>query len=225
MSKVRTAVFCDFDGTVTRRDVGYSIFNHFSGGRNDELLPDWKTGRISTRECLVREAAMSPVSSDELTDFLEQFKLDPGFPDFVNRCRQEGLDLFVISDGLDLYIRHLLKKFGLDDLPVLANHGVIENNHIRIEFPFDNEECERCGSCKGERIQEYRDRQDGDSRVVFVGDGYSDACATTAADWLFAKKDLEAYCQMNHIEYIPYDTFYEVTRKLVQLEIFTLNLT
>jgi 2-hydroxy-3-keto-5-methylthiopentenyl-1-phosphate phosphatase len=79
---MKTVVFCDFDGTISRRDVGYSLFHHFSKGQNELLLPDWKSGKMSSRECLTREAAMVHASSDEIFAFLEQFEIDPGFVQF-----------------------------------------------------------------------------------------------------------------------------------------------
>ncbi|MBU2534459.1 MAG: HAD-IB family phosphatase, partial [Alphaproteobacteria bacterium] len=135
MTKLRTAVFCDFDGTITLRDVGYSIFHHFSGGRNDELLPDWKSGRISSRETLLREAAMSPLTAEQLYAYLDTFEIDEGFAPFVTRCRESGCELIVVSDGLDLYIHHLLGKYNLTDLPLITNHAFLADGHIQIEFP------------------------------------------------------------------------------------------
>ncbi len=221
MDGIKTAVFCDFDGTITRRDVGYSIFHHFSNGRNDALLPDWKSGKLSSRDCLLQEAAMAPVTEEELFPFLDQFEINPGFPEFVEQCREHDIDLFIVSDGLDLYINYLLQRFHLTSLTVIANHAYIENGHITIEFPHHNKTCRRCGSCKGERIQEYRDKYDVKTRIIFVGDGYSDACATTEADILFAKKDLEAYCRMHNITYRPYDDFFDIIRELEREAVFS----
>lgn len=221
MDEIKTAVFCDFDGTITRRDVGYSIFHHFSNGRNDVLLPDWKSGKLSSRDCLLQEAAMAPVTEEELFPFLDQFEINPGFHEFVEQCREHGIDLFIVSDGLDLYINYLLQRFNLTTLTVIANHAYIENGHITIEFPHHNKFCSRCGSCKGERIQEYRDKYDTKTRIIFVGDGYSDACATTEADILFAKKDLEAYCRMHNITYRPYDDFFDIIRELEREAVFS----
>lgn len=216
----RTAVFCDFDGTIARRDVGYSIFRHFSGGRTEELLPDWKAGRISSREILLREAEMSPVTEPELLQFLRDFDLDPGFPAFVERCRLHQLDLFVVSDGLDLYIDHLLRHNDLAHLNLITNHGFFCGSRIHVEFPHDNRHCTRCGSCKGERIREYRDRQNSPIRIVFVGDGLSDACATGEADLVFAKKDLERYCTTHNIPYTNYRDFFDVARAMERLGYF-----
>ena len=217
MSNVHTAVFCDFDGTISRRDVGYSIFHHFSNGRNDELLPDWMSGRMSSREILRAEAAMAPLTETELYRYLDGFEIDAGFTPFVERCRRQGIDLQVVSDGCDLYINYLLAKHDLADLPVITNHAYVDDGYLVIEFPHDNKTCTKCGSCKGERIREYREKRDKETRVIFVGDGFSDACATAEADLVFAKKDLERYCHMHNIEFTKYDTFFDVARELENL--------
>ncbi|MEW5993697.1 MAG: MtnX-like HAD-IB family phosphatase [Candidatus Zixiibacteriota bacterium] len=223
MKDAITAVFCDFDGTVTRRDVGYSLFHHFSDGKNDALLPDWISGRITTRECLLREAQMISTSKGEIHRFLDRFELDPGFPQFEGLCRSNGVDLIVVSDGLDFYIKHILKRFHLDYLPVIANHGIVENGSISIEFVHENRQCRRCGSCKGERIREYRSARGQASRIAFVGDGYSDACATKEADIVLAKKDLERFCLHNHIAYCKYNDFFDVACKLNELGLGTVD--
>jgi len=212
---MKTAVFTDFDGTVARRDIGYHLFNHFSQGRNDELVPLWKSGELTTRECLLREAAMVHASPEEIYRFLDQFELNHGFADFVQQCRDNDIDLVILSDGLDFYIHYVLKRHGLSGLNVTANRGSLVDNGVNVTFPYDNSSCDRCGSCKGERIREYRLRHPGVT-ALFVGDGYSDACGVAEADLVFAKKDLEHYCLKHNIDHVKYDTFVDVSRHLVE---------
>ncbi|RKX29537.1 MAG: hypothetical protein DRP47_01495 [Candidatus Zixiibacteriota bacterium] len=220
MIDTQVAVFCDFDGTIARRDVGYSIFHHFSNSRNDELLPDWKAGRLSSRDCLLKEAEMSPMTEEELFSFIDQFEFDSGFAPFVEKCQVVSIDLIIVSDGLDLYIDYLLKREGFEHLKLIVNHGYIDGNRLIIEFPHHNQICRKCGSCKGERIQEYRQQHEGNTNIIFVGDGYSDACATTEADVLFAKKDLERYCRMRNIKYQLYDDFFDVAEQMDSMGLF-----
>jgi 2-hydroxy-3-keto-5-methylthiopentenyl-1-phosphate phosphatase len=214
---IQTAVFCDFDGTIARRDVGYHLFRHFSGGKNEELIPDWKAGRLSTRDCLVQEAAMVHATKDAIYRFLDRFELDKGFESFAKLCRSQNVDIFIVSDGLDFYINYVLKRHSLNHFPVLANIGRIENGRITVEFPYRNFTCQRCGSCKGERIREYKNDHPSANRIVFVGDGYSDACAVKETDIIFAKKDLEKYCLSYDINYYKYDDFHDVAQQMVIL--------
>ncbi|MCK5547368.1 MAG: MtnX-like HAD-IB family phosphatase [Thermoplasmata archaeon] len=212
---MKTAIFCDFDGTISRRDVGYSIFHHFSNGKNDELLPDWKSGRMSTRECLTREAEMVRATAEEIYAYVDQFEIDRGFADFTDLCDRSDVPLFITSDGLDFYIRRLLDKHGLHHMHFTANVGLVRNGGIEVSFPTENISCERCGTCKGERIQRFREEAKEPQRVIFVGDGYSDVCATREADVIFAKKDLAQYCLENNISYLEYDTFFDVARLML----------
>ena len=214
---MKLLLFCDFDGTISQRDVGYNLYHHFSGGRNDELLPDWKAGRMSSRECLTLEAAMVTATSEEIMAFLEQFPIDPSFGDFVALAKKNGAMPTILSDGLDFYIRHILGRNGLEHIPTISNIGHLNGSGLTIDFPRTNRNCTRCGACKGEIIEEFRERESGPVTTIFVGDGYSDICATRSADLLFAKKDLERYCVEHKIAYTKYDTFFDVGRVLIEL--------
>jgi 2-hydroxy-3-keto-5-methylthiopentenyl-1-phosphate phosphatase len=215
MEKTKTVIFCDFDGTVTRRDVGYHMFHKFSDGRNEALIPAWKSGEMSSRECLLREAEMVEASRNDIYAFLDTFEMNSGFAEFVDLCRKNNVHLAILSDGLDFYIRYLLERHGLAHVPAISNIGRAEDNGITIEFPYPPASCGRCGNCKGERIAEYRRTVDGDRRVVFIGDGMSDTCAIEQTDLLFAKKDLARYCAQKNIPYTDFDTFLDVARVLI----------
>ncbi len=212
---MKTAIFCDFDGTISRRDIGYNLFHHFSQGRNDELVPLWKNGELTTRECLLQEAAMVHASPEEIYRYLDQFELNQGFESFTRLCRSSSVDLTILSDGLDFYIEYVLRRNQLNDLPLIANAGRLENHSLIVTFPHENQSCDRCGSCKGERIREFR-RKHGEITAVFVGDGYSDVCGASEADLILAKKDLEQYCVMHNIDHVRYDTFHDVSRLLTE---------
>ncbi len=220
MNNARTAIFCDFDGTITRRDIGYSLFRHFSEGRIDPFVELWKNEELTTRECLTKEAAMIDATAEQIYSFLDQFELCRGFREFVNYCKACSADLTILSDGLDFYIEYVLKRYELSELPLLTNHGRFENNRLVVSFPYDNRDCDRCGSCKGERIREYR-ADHPEKVVVFVGDGYSDACGAAEADLVLAKKDLEHYCIKHNIEFTKYDDFHDVIHFLSDRGILT----
>jgi 2-hydroxy-3-keto-5-methylthiopentenyl-1-phosphate phosphatase len=207
-------VFCDFDGTVSQRDIGYHFFLHFSGGETLKLIPDWKSGRLSSRECLTREAEMSRVNPEQIQPFLEDFGISPGFAEFVALCEHNRVPLSIISDGLDIYISWMLRRHDLERVPVMSNKAVLNSGRITLEFPFDNGACTRCGNCKGQRIRDYR-KEHPDVTVVFVGDGMSDLCAIGEADILFAKKDLEKYCRSRNIDFVAYHHFPDVAHWLL----------
>ncbi len=159
---------------------------------------------------------MVHASAEEILRFCDGFDIDESFVPFVRNCRASGVPVMIISEGLDFYIKRILARYDLADIPVICNLGFLENETIRIEFPHVNRTCRHCGSCKGERMSEHREKAIGALRIAFVGDGYSDACAAREADVLFAKDDLEEYCIEHKIAYNRFKTFYDVTEQLTQ---------
>lgn len=216
MSAIHTAIFCDFDGTISTRDIGYHLYHHFSNGRVEELIPRWKAGHLTTRDCLILEGEMVRASADEIYQFVDQCEIDPTFPEFAALLKAQNVPLLVASEGMEFYIKRLLARHGLDWLPVSSNIGHMENNGIRMEFPNSARHCPGCGNCKAARMAEYRQSITGESRIVFIGDGYSDACGAREADLVFAKKDLVQYCQDERISYTGFDNFHDVWRELKQ---------
>lgn len=214
------SLFLDFDGTVASTDVGRSFFTTFSDGRNIPLVKRWAKREISSVECLTGEAELISASRDELIEFSRQFDLDPGFGELYSLCRSEGVPVHIVSDGLDIYIKTILRKHGFDQVPVLANRAVFDNGHLSIEFPHLSSTCEHCANCKGAAIRKLV--RDGD-RSIFVGDGYSDLCAVSVADYLFAKADLADYLRKSGEEFLAYETLNDVSNRI--REIFHETLT
>lgn len=220
MSESDSVIFCDFDGTLARRDVGYHMYHHFTNGRCDELIPDWKAGRLSTRECLLKESEWFRGTTDDVFRFLDTFELNPGFDELLRYAAHSDIAVTIISDGLDLYIHYLLKRHGISGLNILCNHGRIEGDRLIIEFPYADPHNTGGGVCKGDRIAEHRHQQKRPVSVIFVGDGLSDIDALAETDILFAKKDLAQYCDQRNIPYTAFDTFKDVTRELIARSLF-----
>jgi 2-hydroxy-3-keto-5-methylthiopentenyl-1-phosphate phosphatase len=206
-------IFVDFDGTITRRDVGDSIFERFLPKElldrdwHRNIIEEWKAGRISSRECLIQECAHTKMTREELDSELETHTLIPGFGQFTDFCRRQNIRLSILSDGLDYYIEFILRKNGLNNIPFYANHMYFNATTIGVEFPFADNGCGRCGNCKRWHIES--EKRDGD-KVIYIGDGYSDRYAVRSADIVFAHRDLAEYCTRNGIPFFPFYDFFGV---------------
>jgi HAD superfamily phosphoserine phosphatase-like hydrolase len=186
--KSNLAVLCDFDGTISKGDIGNTLFRTYAGGRQwEELIASWERGEIGSKECLTRECLMAKVTREEIVSLAESFEIDRYFPEFADWCAGQGLPLAVVSDGLDFYIEVVLRKHGLSHLPLFANHLKFNENGIEPGFPYFGMGCEKCGNCKGYHVRRHKAQH---GRVVFVGDGYSDRCALDDADLVLAKGHL-----------------------------------
>jgi 2,3-diketo-5-methylthio-1-phosphopentane phosphatase len=200
-------VFSDFDGTISRRDVGATLFNHFSTDKNYGTVRLWMEGRISSRECLLRECAYITATRQELVEKSQEIEPQPGFADFLSLLRDHAVPLHVLSDGLDFYIDAFLRKWELGPLDVHTNRAYFLRGRLYPFFPYFRRGCGFCGTCKGERIASLSGHGE---FTVFIGDGLSDRCAIEHADLVFAHKDLVGLCHEKGIDYQPYKSFHDI---------------
>lgn len=213
-------VFVDFDGTISRDDVGNAFFRHFGGERCDEIVGRYRAGLIPATRCLEEEAdACGEFPFDEAVDFARRQEVDPGFRAFTEFCCASGISLTILSDGLDFYIHHILQASGITGVPVFSNrasfHAASEGKStLSVGFPFTDAECRRCACCK-RNIMVTRSAED--DVTVYIGEGYSDMCPVQYADIVFAKRELQTFCQENNISYFHYGSFSDVTPRLEQL--------
>lgn len=219
MSKV--AIISDFDGTISRRDIGHHFFGAFIPDRAGwlELLERWRIGLISSRECLEEEMARVRADREDLDTFIGNEGLDPYFKDFIDFCDRRKYEVLVSSDGLDYYVDWLLTRSGLGFLVFNANHLVLDDTVFRgIEFPhYNTMACTRCGNCKRYHVERFR--REGYC-TVYVGNGYSDRCPAEHADVVMAKGELLEHCRAQKIDHVPFENFRDVERELTQRFIF-----
>lgn len=206
------AFVCDFDGTVSPSDIGAAFVNRFRDGADDELasaLARWRAGEIGHRELTEIECSALRASAADAYAFARGFALDPEFAPFVSSALAAGHRVAVVSEGFDFYIADRLANAGLEHVPWSSNRVRFEGTRVIPEFPHANRGCGRCGNCKGERV---RDEQLEGRTVVFVGDGLSDRCGARAADRVFARGALLAWCEREGIAATRFDDFADVAR-------------
>lgn len=209
-------VLIDFDGTITLEDTTDGLFARFADPSWRELDAAWARGELSTGEQVRACYAMVRADHATINAYLDSLPIDQTFPAFVAACRKQGWPLQIVSDGLDYHIEHVLRRNGLDGLPVTSNHLHFEHETRVFAFPsmcpFDCPLGKRSeGICK--RLVVERTATNG-ARTVFVGDGTSDRCAVSVADWVFAKGSLALYCQQRGIAFTPFETFADVLEAL-----------
>jgi len=205
----KVLVLCDFDGTVSRTDVGNRLFRRFSGGGWREIDAAYVSGEVGSREAYRRAAAILDGDADRMLEFvLREADLDPDFRAFRSFCREQGHDLLIVSDGLDFYIEAILRSHSLEEIPVHANRIVFRpGQRPDIEFPWASEDCGLCGTCKRGILRSMRNRYD---RIVYVGNGHSDVCPSAEADVVFGRDHLLEVCRREGRPCIPFERFGDV---------------
>lgn len=194
------AVF-DFDGTVTLRDVADSILLRYTRLRAKDIA----SSNTTLTEELVRRCFLevkAPIA--ELQAYAARTaRLRNGFSELVHKSRAQGLPVEIVSGGLDLYLDHLLERWGLDWLPRHRGAAQDSPEGLAVHYRFLGEHT--LDSFKRERVRHYR-RQG--YRVLFAGDGTSDFAAAREADLLFARGPLLKLCRRDGVRARTLTTFH-----------------
>ena len=217
--KQSITIFSDFDGTISKVDVGNLIFKTFAGEAIIPIINSWKNNEISSKELLIRECKLAKINDfNDLFNLIDKQEIDDYFIEFVNICDNNYIDLFVVSDGLDFYIKRIFEKYNLYNLKYFSNkfNYKVENENLVIfpEFPYTDSECTKCGNCKRNHLLY---NSDDDSFIIYIGDGYSDRCPVEYADIIFAKRALASYCTAKKIPFIEFDNFKDINEKLLEI--------
>ncbi len=218
-------VMSDFDGTITKRDTGWVVFDELGLDEAWTIEYRWRDREISSMECLQGQWGLVSVPDAELMELLDSVETDERFPEFVRRAREAGAEVVVASDGLSLYLDRLLERMGFeicegdpdpddpdDCIARYVNAAQLTPEGVRISFPHANEACGQCGNCKTAHLSRLRLRYD---RVIYIGDGYSDRCPAMQADIVFAKDHLVGLMEENGLPYVPFEDFGDVIRTLL----------
>lgn len=215
MGAARWTILCDFDGTISVEDVIDALLDRYGRPGWEILERDWRAGRIGSRECMRGQVELLEMTRAELDAALAELWIDHAFPAFVDETRRLGIPVRIASDGLDYAIRAILARYGLDDLPVAANHlapGILPKLWT-LESPCQAAGC-RSGTCKCACVARARS---GGARTLLIGDGVSDFCAAERADFVFAKHRLIEHCRASGIPYVPITGFDEALELLPRL--------
>ena len=214
---MRVNVICDFDGTIALEDVTDSLLDRFADDSWKDVEAQWLAGKIGARECMARQVSLIEADYEKLNRFLDTVQIDPSFSSFVDRCKRfDEINLHVVSDGIDYAIRRILENNKLSHLRVKANALVaLPGNRYRLEFPHSMPDCNvLAGTCKCAIAQTRGEKARRAIPTLLIGDGLSDVCLASRADFVFAKDRLLDHCRENSIPHLPFATFSDVERQL-----------
>ncbi|WP_159016160.1 MtnX-like HAD-IB family phosphatase [Cognatiluteimonas profundi] len=209
-------ILCDFDGTVSIPDATDALLEQYARPEWKDLERQWHEGAIGSRDCMSRQVGLIEASEREIDRVCDGIPIDPAFPQFVEHARRLGLELVIVSDGLDRIIHRILANNRLDGLTVIANHLVQAGpRNWEMQSPHANHACVvKSGTCKcacaAHSIA-------AGNKVLLIGDGQSDVCVAARADFVFAKRRLLAHCQDEGIAHQPFDDFSDVLAMLPDL--------
>jgi 2-hydroxy-3-keto-5-methylthiopentenyl-1-phosphate phosphatase len=208
---VTSAVFVDYDGTITDLDTFDVLVRHFAGDAAWQAIEEsLQRGDVTLREALQTEASLVRSGFDEACAVLERaVTFDPAFGDFVADCERRGIALTIVSSGVEPVIRRALERHGLGAVAVVANGLDPDPSgwHIRFRDELAN------GTDKAGVVRAACERG---QFTTYVGDGLSDYDAALVAGYVYAKRGrrLERFLERRGVPFTAFESFRELVGRI-----------
>jgi len=212
MSK-RIILLSDFDGTVIDIDSGEYVLDRFAKGDWRYVEQQFRLGELSFEQSLRGEFGMITGSVDEILKKVDPAaSIRPYFADVVKFCQYSGIELKLVSGGLDFCIKHILERDGLN-VEVICPKSTFTHEGLKLEFPSLSNPTSF--SFKDDMVRNYQRKN---YRVLYVGDGYADYYALKEANMRFVMKGSVSaeLIRLNKIEAIEVADFEPVLNALAQ---------
>ncbi len=212
---MKTVVQCDFDGTITQEDQAFLLLDVFADGDWRRLLEDYREGRISVGHFNTKAFAMVREDRQTLVEFIRRrFKIRAGFDNLLAYCHRNGFRFAIVSNGLDFYIDAILNELGVEGIEVFAAQTHFTPGGIEVRYIGPD------GAQLESNFKEaYSSLFEGMGyRIIYVGNGLSDAPPAKQAHHVFARDELLACCKEANLDCTPFADLDDVVRGLELLE-------
>jgi len=211
--------FCDFDGTITKQDSLKLVLDRFAS-------PTWRSFEKaihlgSLPEVIALQKMMDLMRADfqEVLSFvLDQVEIDSTFAEFLDWTREHSGEVFILSGGFIEFIRPLLRREGLDEIPVFANSISVEAGRWKVMPRQFRRLCETQTHCKcasAEQIQ----ASDPGRLSYYIGDGHTDFCPARRFDLCFAKSALAEKLSSENMHFAKFENFGDVMAYFEELDL------
>ena len=194
----------DFDGTVTFEDTT-RLLDRLADPVWLIAEEDWLAGRIGSRECLARQAALLHATPAQIDAALADVRMDPDFAAFVHMARMTEATM------------EILRMVSIAASSACAGaHGRPDPCHLQSPSPCRQRwmgrriSCIRVGLPRTPAAYANAARPSTERMLVLIGDGRSDFCLASRADFVLAKASLAAYCTQYNLPFKPIGGFADV---------------
>jgi 2-hydroxy-3-keto-5-methylthiopentenyl-1-phosphate phosphatase len=212
-----TAIQLDFDGTVTEEDVSFLLLDTFVGTGWRKHLDEYSSGDITVGTFNKKVFSMMQADKKTLTGFVlssPRVKVRPGLKEFVDYCKHKGIKVVVVSNGLNFYIKAILKTLGIKGLEIHAAENKFDKNSLTVRYLGpDGKEVETGFK------ETYTDTLCKKGyQVIYIGNGTSDIYPARKAQYVCATADLMMACRKENLKCYPFNDFFDVKKIIENLE-------
>jgi 2-hydroxy-3-keto-5-methylthiopentenyl-1-phosphate phosphatase len=199
-------IFCDFDGTITEKDMVVTLCQKFCPNDWEPIVQDIVARKITVKEGVIALFAKIPSSKKaELIGYAhEVVRWRAGFKEFLEFCKANGLRFIVCSGGIDFFIEPLMAPFKPWIERIVSIPSDFSGPMIALRH---NYACDSEGTCKVKVMAEYPN----DTHLL-IGDSITDLHGAQHADVVYARAKLKDYLDQDKISYTPFETFFDILK-------------
>jgi len=205
---------CDFDGTITEEDVSFMLLDTFAQGDWRKVLRQHREHKISVGDFNAKAFAMVKVGREDLLEVARgKVELRDGLYELVTCCQSRGFRFVIVSNGLDFYIKAILKDVGLGDIEVYAAQTRFHPGGLKVQY-IGPDGTPLSSDVKEAYIRAFLKQG---YRVIYVGNGPSDISPAVHAHHVFATGELLDYYREMNLECKPFDDLNDIAKSLESL--------
>jgi 2,3-diketo-5-methylthio-1-phosphopentane phosphatase len=208
---MKKVLVSDFDGTIIKKDFFFYIIERLMNEEDIKPWNDYLERKITHFEALNRIFQKIHISEDYLHKIVLDMPVEECFTELVDFCRENDIDIYILSAGADYYIDIILDNLGIKDcVQLIANESTYSKENglkmkkLSADSPFYSENY---GIDKEAVIKFLKSKYD---LTVFAGDGTPDYNAAKWADKVFARGTLLELCENNNLDYVELDSYCKV---------------
>ena len=212
---MKTLIQCDFDGTITDKDASFFILDAFVEGDWRKLLAEYAERKISVGHFNTTAFNMVKASEPALLKTIEgKIKIRPGLQQLIDYCQRQSFKFVIVSNGLDFYIRSILRNIGLENLEVHAAETIFRPEGLEVRY-IGPDGIQLNSDFKEAYTRLFLSQG---YRVIYVGNGDSDIYPARLAYHVFAREKLIVRCKETKIKYESFDDLNSVVSGLGRLQ-------
>lgn len=206
IQKTNWALICDFDGTITLKDVGDVILTHFKAVTKQEIKDSYDADVDMAKWMKNTFMRLNATPKEIEKHLLKTILIRKGFKDIIKFCDKNNIPLEIVSGGLDLYSKPLFKKWNLKVKSFFGKAKFIKTGY-QISYPYLNGYS--LDDFKRARVKFHQTKK---RKVIFCGDATTDLKAAKIADKVYATKKLLSLCKTNKVETSWLRTFGDIKK-------------
>jgi len=206
-------ILCDFDGTVTERDVTDLVWDGaVPRGERRQMVDRVTSGQWTMHEYIAHGYSYVEESpSCILSELVQKVRIRSGFSEFVEVVRSRGDHFHIVSNGLDFYIRALLPR----NVEYSCFVGTFDGKY-QVALP-EGVTLRSGEDWKTHRVSELRCLHAGQT-TIYIGDGRADFGPALLCDQVYAVRDsrLALMCREALRPVKEFERFGQLTRELYE---------